>query len=114
MTNRMGDLLVDGIKDIMNSTQCEITHLTLKGLRNEDCPSMQTDKKRPCRMSRDSLLVKLVDTFSSCPLTFLSVESNLFAATTLIDLEQKIIDGLFPDLKSLNIDGRFILLLIAN
>lgn len=105
LTNKLGEVLVDSISESMRNQECSIVSLAFKGIRNEDCPSMQREeRKRTCKLSRESVLARLVDVFSRCPLEELSVEGNDFALTGLIDLSQNVSKGLFPSMRVLNVD----------
>ena len=106
LTNKLGELRIDSISESMRNQECSIVSLAFKGIRNEDCPSMQREeRKRMCKLSRESVLARLVDVFSRCPLEELSVEGNNFALTGLIDLSQNVSKGLFPSMRVLNVDG---------
>lgn len=106
LTNKLGEVLVDSLSESLKTQECSIVSLTFKGIRDEDCPSMQREeKKRICKLSRETILARLVDVFSRCPLEELSVEGNYFSLTGLIDLSQNVSKGLFPSLRVLNVDG---------
>lgn len=105
LTNKFGDDLIGALSDIMKNGECSITSLVFKGIRDKECPSMQRqERKRPCKLNRESIISRLTDLFSKCPLEELSVEGNGFAVTGLIELAQRISNGLFPSLRVLNID----------
>ena len=98
--------MIGALSDIMKNGECRITSLVFKGIRDKECPSMQRqERKRPCKLNRESIISRLADLFSTCPLEELSVEGNGFAVTGLIELAQRISNGLFPSLRVLNIDG---------
>ena len=102
----MADVLLKGISESINSETCKITSLVMKGIRDEDCPSMQRDqRKRPCKMSREVTLREITTLFSQCPLEVFSVESNQFSATAVIELAKRVSEMTFPHLKLLDIDG---------
>ena len=63
------------------------------------------ERKRPCKMSRETILRQLVNTFITCPLQSFSIEANHFSASAVIELTQNITKGLFPQLSHLDIDG---------
>ena len=102
----MAEILVGGISNVFQENPCSISSLTFKGIRDEECPSMQREeRKRPCKMNRETILRMLVNTFLSCPLQSLSIEANHFSASAVIELTQNISKGAFPTLSLLDIDG---------
>ena len=102
----MAETLAKGVSETLRSGSCSISSLTFKGIRDEECPSMQREeRKRPCKMSRETILRQLVNTFITCPLQSFSIEANHFSAFSVIELTQNITKGLFPQLSHLDIDG---------
>lgn len=105
LTNKMAEILAKGVSETLRSGSCSISSLTFKGIRDEECPSMQREeRKRPCKMSRETILRQLVNTFITCPLQSFSIEANHFSASAVIELTQNITKGLFPQLSHLDID----------
>ena len=98
--------MLKGISDTVTNNVCKITSLIMRGIRDEECPSMQREqRKRPCKMSREAILREISSVFSKCPLEILSVESNKFSATAVIELAKNVSNLAFPSLKLLDIDG---------
>ena len=105
LTNKMAEVLVSGVSNVFQENPCSISSLTFKGIRDEECPSMQREeRKRPCKMNRETVLRMLVNTFLSCPLQSLSIEANHFSASAVIELTQNVSKGAFPTLSLLDID----------
>lgn len=102
----MADDLLKGVSESINSETCKLTSLVMKGIRDEECPSMQREqRKRPCKMSREVTLREITSVFSQCPLEVFSVEGNQFSATAVIELAKRASEMTFPHLKLLDIDG---------
>ena len=104
----MAEIMVKSISEEIDASTCQLTSVILKGIRDEECPSMQREqRKRPCKMSREVLLRELSSLFSRCPLEVFSVEANQFSATAVIELAKNTSQLMFPSLKLLDIDGIF-------
>lgn len=106
LTNKMADTFMKSVSESISSETCKLTSLVMKGIRDEECPSMKREqRKRPCKMSREATLREIASLFSKCPLEVLSVEGNQFSATAVIDLAKRASEMKFPHLKLLDIDG---------
>ena len=109
MTNKMAEVFLKAVTSYMESAECKLQSVVLKGIQNRFCPLMQRDtKKRPCKMSREFILRSVSTLFAShCPLETYSVEANAFSATAIIELVQNVSARHFPKLRLLNIDGMY-------
>lgn len=102
----MAEVLMNSISKSVDSETCRLSSVVMKGIRDEDCPLMHREqRKRPCKMNRDTLLREISTVFSKCPLEELSVEGNQFSATAVIELAKNASNLMFPHLKLLDIDG---------
>lgn len=103
----MAETFLNTVTPYMETSECKLQSLILKGIQNRFCPTMLRDtKKRPCKMSREFILRSLSTLFAShCPIETFSIEANAFSATSIIELVQNVSSHQFPNLRLLNIDG---------